>query len=54
MLPIPLVRGGRVLDGLPTLADGRERLRQALISLPWEGLTLSHGEPALPTVTVGY
>lgn len=54
VLPIPLVRGGRVLDGLPTLADGRERLRQALISLPWEGLTLSHGEPALPTVTVGY
>lgn len=50
LLPIPLVRGGEVVDGLPTLEDSRQRLRRALVSLPWEGLKLSHGEPVIPTV----
>ena len=36
---------------LPTLADSREHLRQCLISIPWEGLKLSAGDPAIP-VTV--
>ena len=49
-LQIPLVRGGEVVPDLPTLADGRERLRNALVSVPWEGLKLSQGEPAIPTV----
>ncbi len=49
MLPIPLVRGGRPVDGRPGLTAGRDRLRDALVSLPWEGLKLSSGEPALPT-----
>ncbi len=49
-LQIPLVRGGEVLPGLPSLQDGRERLRKALVSVPWEGLKLSQGEPAIPTV----
>ncbi|MEV0071175.1 MULTISPECIES: nicotinate phosphoribosyltransferase [unclassified Amycolatopsis] len=48
-LQIPLVRGGRAVDDLPTLDDARARLRRAQISLPWEGLKLSHGEPAIPT-----
>jgi nicotinate phosphoribosyltransferase len=48
-LHIPLVRGGDVVPDLPTLADGRERLRKALVSVPWEGLKLSQGEPAVPT-----
>jgi nicotinate phosphoribosyltransferase len=34
---------------LPTIEQSRERLRQALVSVPWEGLKLSHGEPAIPT-----
>ncbi|WP_181777755.1 nicotinate phosphoribosyltransferase [Amycolatopsis pittospori] len=51
-LQIPLVRDGRTVDDLPTLDDARQRLRQALVSLPWEGLKLSHGEPAIPTVFV--
>jgi nicotinate phosphoribosyltransferase len=38
------------MDELPTLDDGRQRLRRALVSLPWEGLKLSNGEPAIPTV----
>jgi nicotinate phosphoribosyltransferase len=48
-LQIPLVRGGDVVPGLPSLDDGRERLRKALVSVPWEGLKLSQGEPAIPT-----
>ena len=48
-LQIPLVRGGDVVDGLPTLADAREHLARGLVSLPWEGLGLSHGDPAVPT-----
>ncbi len=50
VLPIPLVRGGDVVADLPTLEDSRQRLRHALVSLPWEGLKLSHGDPAIPTV----
>ena len=48
-LQIPLVRGGDVVAGLPTVEEGRERLRNALVSVPWEGLKLSQGEPAIPT-----
>ena len=33
-----------------TLEQSRERLRAALVSVPWEGLKLSRGEPAIPTV----
>jgi nicotinate phosphoribosyltransferase len=50
LLQIPLIHGGQTADDLPTLDDGRQRLRRALVSLPWEGLKLSHGEPAIPTV----
>jgi nicotinate phosphoribosyltransferase len=49
-LQIPLVRGGEPVPGLPTMAESREHLRQAMVTLPWEGLSLTHGEPALPTV----
>ena len=49
-LVIPLVRSGRVLPDLPDVTQGRSRLADALVSLPWEGLKLSQGEPAIPTV----
>ena len=48
-LQIPLVRGGDQVDGLPGLEDARTHLREALVTLPWEGLGLSNGEPAIPT-----
>ncbi|MFT4200227.1 nicotinate phosphoribosyltransferase [Gordonia sp. (in: high G+C Gram-positive bacteria)] len=48
-LQIPLVRGGEPVDDLPSLDDARDHLRRALVTLPWEGLGLSHGEPAIPT-----
>jgi S1-C subfamily serine protease len=31
----------------------RQRLRDALISIPWEGLKLSAGDPAVPVVITG-
>ncbi|MFW0790037.1 nicotinate phosphoribosyltransferase [Gordonia sp. CPCC 205333] len=48
-LQIPLVRAGEAVDGLPGLTDARDHLAAALVSLPWEGLGLSHGDPAVPT-----
>ncbi len=48
-LQIPLVRGGMAVDDLPNLDDSRNHLAAALVSLPWEGLGLSRGEPAIPT-----
>jgi nicotinate phosphoribosyltransferase len=48
-LQIPLVRGGTPVEALPTLADARAHLAAGLVSLPWEGLGLSHGDPAVPT-----
>lgn len=45
----PLVRGGVQEPSLPGLDAARELLAQRLVSLPWEGLKLSQGEPALST-----
>jgi nicotinate phosphoribosyltransferase len=53
VVPVPLIRGGEQVPGLPTLEQSREHLRAALVSVPWEGLKLSRGEPALPTVFEG-
>jgi nicotinate phosphoribosyltransferase len=44
--------GGEPADDIPTLNDSRERLRDALISIPWEGLKLSAGDPALSVTIV--
>src|SRR5664279_814905 len=52
VLPVPLMRGGRPAD-LPTLEDSRAQLRRSMIGLPWEGLTMSPGEPAIPTSIIG-
>ncbi|HEV2780298.1 MAG TPA: nicotinate phosphoribosyltransferase [Actinophytocola sp.] len=51
-LQVPLLRGGEPVADPPTLEESRQRVRQGLVSLPWEGLKLSHGEPAIPTVHV--
>src|SRR3954470_18904 len=45
------VANGEVLDA-PTLAESRQHLRQCLISIPWEGLKLSAGDPAIPVTIV--
>ncbi len=45
----PFIVGGEPVE-LPTLEESREHLRRCLISIPWEGLKLSHGEPAIPVI----
>jgi nicotinate phosphoribosyltransferase len=45
----PLMRSGAPVDGLPTLSESRAQLRAAMVTLPWDGLKLSRGEPAIPT-----
>jgi len=51
-LQVPFVRSGEVLDR-PTLTESRDHLRHVLTTLPWQGLALSRGEPAVPTVHEG-
>jgi nicotinate phosphoribosyltransferase len=48
VLTVPLVRAGELL-ARPDLNTAREQVAAGLHSLPWEGLALSHGEPAIPT-----
>jgi nicotinate phosphoribosyltransferase len=48
IITVPLVRGGEAVADFG-LEAARERVVAALRSLPWEGLKLSHGEPAIPT-----
>lgn len=51
-LTVPLVRGGEVVSP-QNLGSARERVAAGLRSLPWEGLKLSAGDPAIPTVRTG-
>ncbi|WP_167583935.1 nicotinate phosphoribosyltransferase [Kineococcus rubinsiae] len=51
-LQVPLVRDGEVVDGLPGLEEAREHLRRVLVTLPWDALALSRGEPAIPTTVL--
>jgi nicotinate phosphoribosyltransferase len=48
VLTVPLVRGGKVVADVE-LGVARELVAAGLRSLPWEGLMLSHGDPAIPT-----
>ncbi|TPG33189.1 nicotinate phosphoribosyltransferase [Mycolicibacterium hodleri] len=44
----PLVRGGQTVTD-DDLKSARKRVTAGLHSLPWDGLKLSRGEPAIPT-----
>src|SRR4051794_19002253 len=48
-LQVPLLRAGEIVPDLPSLAEARDQLRAATVTLPWDGLKLSRGEPAIPT-----
>lgn len=50
-LTTPLVRGGDTVAE-PDLAAARKLVASGLRSLPWEGLSLPYGEPAIPTTHV--
>jgi len=54
VLSIPLVRRGESVIALGTeaLDVARELVASGLRSLPWEGLMLSHGDPAIPTTLI--
>jgi nicotinate phosphoribosyltransferase len=49
----PYLVGGEPVDDLPDLAASREHLRDGLVAVPWEGLKLSAGEPAIPVTMIG-
>lgn len=53
-LTVPLLRDGEVVaeTGPAALTAARERVVSGLHSLPWEGLKLGRGEPAIPTRVV--
>jgi nicotinate phosphoribosyltransferase len=51
VLTVPLVRSGEaVVD--TDLGVARKLVASGLRSLPWEGLMLSHGDPAIPTTQI--
>src|SRR4051812_29439441 len=52
LLQVPLVRAGEPVAGGPGLAEARQYLRAATVTLPWDGLKLSKGDPAIPTRVV--
>ena len=47
-LTVDLMRDGAPVGDFD-LAAARERVKEGLLSLPWAGLKLSRGEPAIPT-----
>jgi nicotinate phosphoribosyltransferase len=56
VLTVPLVRGGDVVgeSGRGALAAARDLVASGVHSLPWEGLKLAHGDPAIPTVQIHF
>jgi nicotinate phosphoribosyltransferase len=54
LLTTPLVRGGQVIaeTDAAAMAAARKLVASGLHSLPWEGLKLAPGEPAIPTQTI--
>jgi nicotinate phosphoribosyltransferase len=51
VVTVPLVRAGQPVADTD-LGVARKLVAAGLRSLPWEGLMLSHGEPAIPTVQI--
>ncbi len=51
VLTVPLARHGEAVVSTD-LGAARELVASGLRSLPWEGLMLSHGDPAIPTTQI--
>jgi nicotinate phosphoribosyltransferase len=51
LLQHSFVAGGEIAE-LPSLQESRDHLRRCLISIPWEGLKLSAGDPAIPVTII--
>jgi nicotinate phosphoribosyltransferase len=50
VLPVPLLREGQLVGPPAALKEARDRVRASLATVPWEGLRLSPGDPAIPTI----
>jgi nicotinate phosphoribosyltransferase len=50
ILHIPLLRGGHPVGRATSLEHGRQRTEAGLVAVPWEGLSLSEGDPVIPTM----
>jgi nicotinate phosphoribosyltransferase len=51
VVTVPLVRDGKAVIDV-NLGVARDLVASGLRSLPWEGLMLSHGDPAIPTTHI--
>jgi nicotinate phosphoribosyltransferase len=51
VVTVPLVRDGKAVVDV-NLGVARDLVASGLRSLPWEGLMLSHGDPAIPTTHI--
>ena len=50
VVPVPLLREGQPVGGLPTLHESRDQLLTALTTLPLDALLLTPAPPAIPTL----
>ena len=48
-LQVAFLKGGELAADVTTLEQSRAHLKQVMTTVPWEGLKLSRGEPAIPT-----
>lgn len=48
----PYLVGGEPAADLPDLASSRAHLAECLVSIPWDGLKLSAGDPAIPVTMI--
>ena len=48
-LQVAFLKGGELVADIDTLEQSRAHLKRVLTTVPWEGLKLSRGEPAIPT-----
>ena len=48
-LQVAFLKGGELVADVDTLEQSRAHLKRVLTTVPWEGLKLSRGEPAIPT-----
>jgi nicotinate phosphoribosyltransferase len=48
-LQVPFLKGGELTSDVATLEQSRAHLKYVLTTVPWEGLKLSRGDPAIPT-----
>ncbi len=51
-MQVPYLRGGERVAEPASIGSIRDHVREVMVTLPWEGLALSKGDPAIPTTQV--